>query len=387
LDLETRHANRFNRATMPPRILIAPDKFKGTLTAQAAARAIARGWRAADPKAHITQLPISDGGDGFGEILSAIFGARAVSTRAVNAAHQPCNVRWWWEPRSKTAIIESARVIGLAMLPPGRFHPFALDTFGLGLILRAAARKGARRCLVGIGGSATNDGGFGMARAFDWKFLDKAGREIGRWTELDKLATIQPPRHRLLRELLVAVDVQNKLLGARGCSRIYGPQKGLQPRDFASAEQCLRQLASVMGRYSGHNGANEPGSGAAGGLGFGLCAFAGGRLIPGFDLVARHAKISQHLRRTDLVVTGEGSIDRSTLMGKGVGELARLCRAANIPCLGLGGGVQDQAAVRQFFSAAHGLSEITSLTKAKAQPAHWLEKLAQKTAANWGAPA
>ena len=149
---------------MPLKVLIIPDKFKGTLTAREAAETIARGWRKIRPEDTLELLPMSDGGDGFGEVMGKLINARIQTTPTVDAAHRPCQSQWWWEPKTKTAIIESARVIGLAMLPPGKFHPFALDTFGLGKVIQAAARKGAKRCLVGIGGSATNDGGFGMAR-------------------------------------------------------------------------------------------------------------------------------------------------------------------------------------------------------------------------------
>ena len=148
---------------MPLNVLIVPDKFKGTLTAAAAAQAIARGWRRARPKDQLELLPMSDGGDGFGEVISQLLHARAQSIKTVDAAHRPCKAAWWWEPESRFAVVESAKVVGLAMLPPRAFHPFQLDTFGLGAVLRAAQSRGARQILIGIGGSATNDGGFGRS--------------------------------------------------------------------------------------------------------------------------------------------------------------------------------------------------------------------------------
>jgi glycerate kinase len=160
---------------MAMKVLIVPDKFKGTLTAAAAAAAIARGWRSGRPNDSLDLLPMSDGGDGFGEVTSKLLRARLQRAEAIDAAHRPCVAKWWWEPRTRTAIIESAGVIGLAMLPPKRFHPFELDTLGLGAVVQAAAQRGARRCLMGIGGSATNDGGFGLARALGWVFLDESG--------------------------------------------------------------------------------------------------------------------------------------------------------------------------------------------------------------------
>src|SRR5690349_13839430 len=260
---------------MSLRVLVIPDKFKGTLTAAAAAEAIQRGWSKVRPEDHVSILPMSDGGEGFGEVMSALLGARRQRIRTVDAAHHPCLASWWWAAKRGTAIIETASVIGLAMLPPKRFHPFKLDTFGLGALFRAAKRKGAKHGLVGIGGSATNDAGFGLARALGWEFFDRKGRAIRRWLELPSLAAIRPPqRRRWFDELVVAVDVQNPLLGRRGATRIYGPQKGLRPRDFPKAERCLYRLKTVWKTESGGDLSRVPGSGAAGGLGFGLMAFA-----------------------------------------------------------------------------------------------------------------
>jgi glycerate kinase len=366
---------------MPLRVLIIPDKFKGTLTALAAAEAIARGWRRARTGDLLSLLPMSDGGDGFGEVASALLKARVQHVKTVDAAHRPCAARWWWEPRTRTAIIESAAVIGLAMLPPQRFHPFQLDTLGLGAMVRAAAQRRARRCLMGIGGSATNDGGFGLARALGWEFLDRQGGLIEHWTALDQLDRIRAPqRRRWFSEFVVATDVKNRLLGRRGASRVYGPQKGLRPQDFTLAERCLGRLARVAKAQFGCNFACAPGAGAAGGLGFGLLAFLGADLQPGFDLFARQAALERHLRAADLVVTGEGAIDRSTLMGKGVGQIAQRCRKLNIPCIGLAGTLSASPRTGTLFTQAHALTELTSVAQAKAKPAHWLERLARRVA-------
>ena len=366
-------------------VLIVPDKFKGTLTAQAAAGAIAQGWRQARPGDTLELLPMSDGGDGFGEILSQALQAEPQTTQTVDAAQRPCQAQWGWEPHSKMAIIETAKIIGLALLPPRKYHPFELDTFGLGAVLQAAVKKGARRCLVGIGGSATNDGGFGVARAMGWSFLDKQDVPIEHWTGLKALARIfPPPRVRWFEELLVAVDVQNPLLGPSGCSRIYGPQKGLKPKDFIPADQCLRRLAATAERDLNRPCAAEAGAGAAGGLGFGLRCFLGARLLPGFDLFARHAELKRRLSAADLVITGEGAIDKSTLMGKGVGEIAYRCRQMKIPCVGLAGLVSDPKLVNQRFTQAHGLApKFTSLKQAQVKPAVWLAKLAAQVARTW----
>jgi glycerate kinase len=358
------------------KILVIPDKFKGTLTADAAARSIVRGWRRARPDDAIESLPMSDGGDGFGVAVGTLLRAQIQKIKTVDAAHRNCVANWWWEPRTKTAVIESANVIGLAKLPAGKFHPFDLDTFGLGAVIRAAARKGAKRCIIGIGGSATNDGGFGLARALGWKFLDRDGQAIERWTDLRRLASIaRPKRSRWFREMIVAVDVRNPLLGLRGATRIYGPQKGLRSEDFALAESCLLKLVKVS---SGD--ASALGAGAAGGLGFGLMTFPGAKMEPGFDLFARLADLEKRLRSVDLVITGEGRIDASTFMGKGAGEVGARCRKWKVPCIAFAGEVAARPAADRVFAQVHALTDLTTARAAKAKAEYWLERLAERTA-------
>jgi glycerate 2-kinase len=365
-------------------VLIAPDKFKGTLTAQVAADAMARGWRQVRPADHIMLFPISDGGDGFGELVGASLGARIETVRTVDAAHNPCTAEWWWEPKSYTAIIEAARVNGLARLPAGKHHPFELDTFGLGAVIASAQAKGTRRCLIGIGGSATNDGGFGIARSLGWTFFDKQGAIIESWTELHSLSDCQPPKTAgWPDEMLVAVDVQNPLLGPSGCSRVYGPQKGLRNEDFDLAERCLTRLADVLENHLRCRTADEPGTGAAGGLGFGLRSFFGARLLPGFGMFADYTGLKEHLSKANLVITGEGAIDKSTFMGKGVGELAALCRNMKIPCLGLGG-VVNHTAVAQFFTRTYAMApDLIDKATALVDSEKWLAQLAEHVAQAW----
>jgi glycerate 2-kinase len=369
---------------MALRVLVAPDKFKGTLTAREAANAIATGWRKIRPQDELDLAPISDGGDGFGPILSRALGAKAIRTRTVDAAHRKVTATWWWAAESKTAVIESANIVGLAMLPKGEFHPFDLDTRGLGKVLQAAALKGARRCLVGIGGSATNDGGFGMAEVLGWNFCDQHGEQIQSWPELSQLREVTPPKpKRLIPSVTVAVDVQNRLLGKLGCSRIYGPQKGLTAADMPTAERALRQLAIISRGPSDRNLATEPGSGAAGGLGFGLSQFAGARMKPGFAMIADALDLPARLRRADLVITGEGSLDASTAMGKGVGELALLARDRGVPCLGLAGQVSPTPGLKALFVGLSGLTELTTSRAALRRPEHWLTRLGQLAATRW----
>jgi len=368
---------------MPLHVLIVPDKFKGTLTAEQAAESIARGWQGVRRDDTLDLLPMSDGGDGFGEIISRILGAGTRNVKTVDAAHRPLEAQWWWHAGSRTAVIESARVIGLAQLPRGKYHPFDLDTFGLGAVLRDAAASGATRCLLGIGGSATNDAGFGMARALGWQFFNAHEENLARWTDLRDLAAIRPPgQGRLFEELVVAVDVRNPLLGPEGCSRVYGPQKGLM--EFEVAEQNLEQLATVLNRELKLDFADQPGAGAAGGLGFGLCSFAGARLESGFDLFARLARLEERIQSAQLVLTGEGALDAQTLMGKGVGEIGNRCRQLGVPCLGLAGAVPDPEGARKKFVGTYALTpEFTTKEESFREPALWLERLAARAAQEW----
>jgi glycerate kinase len=371
---------------MPLRVLVVPDKFKGTLAAPVVARAIARGWHAARPKDLLQLLPMSDGGDGFGEIISRLLNARAQAVGTLDAAHRRIRARWWWARETHTAVIESARVIGLAMLPSGRYHPFDLDTAGLARVLQAAAQRGCRTCLIGVGGSATNDGGFGLVRALGWRFLDRDDRPIERWTNLHTLARIVQPAQRPLNgmRVIVALDVQNKLLGPRGASRVYGPQKGLRPEDFPVAERCLGRLALIARKQGRNDYARVAGAGAAGGLGFGLLAFLRARGKSGIQMFARYAGLDRRLTTVDLVITGEGAMDKSTLMGKGVGEVARRCRKLKVPCLGLAGALDNRQLLRQRFAGVHCLTpELTTPQQAKAKPGPWLERLASAVAARW----
>jgi glycerate kinase len=369
---------------MPLHVLIVTDKFKGTLTAHAAGELIAQGWREARPQDSLELLPMSDGGDGFGDVLSRLLKVEERTIATLDAAHAPLEAQWWWDAGTRTAIIESARIIGLALLPAKKFHPFELDTFGLGAPLQAAADAGARHCLMGIGGSATNDGGFGVARSMGWRFLDEREQPIVQWRQLDSLQRICPPEPETkLPELVVAVDVRNPLLGPTGASCIYGPQKGLQ--DFDHAEKCLSQLAAVVKRDLRLDAASEPGTGAAGGLGFGLRCFFDARFEPGFDVFARHARLSERIRKAQLVITGEGAIDASTLMGKGVGEIAKLCQQARVPCLGLAGTVRRtelmQPTGEPCFAEVFGITpDLTTPELAMREPGFWLPRLAAEVA-------
>lgn len=354
------------------------------MTGIQAARCMRNGWKKRRPKDTLRLLPICDGGDGFGDALAHLESARKVRCQTIDAAHRPIQTHWWWQPDKKMAMIETALVIGLAQLPKGRFHPYQLDTFGLGKMLQQAAVKGARNCVIGIGGSATNDGGFGMARALGWQFLDHEQKEILEWTELTKLTSVHRPRKRkLFPKLIIASDVTNILLGREGASRIYGPQKGLRPCDMAKSEACLRHLADHVDPIQGKSFQTMPGTGAAGGLGYGLMAFLGGRAESGFDYFCKRSKLERHIDWADFVLTGEGSLDQSTLMGKGVGGVALKSQERKTPCIGMGGMINHKRRITHLFKNTYAITpDLTDTENALANATKWLTLLASKAASD-----
>jgi glycerate kinase len=365
---------------MALRILIVPDKFKGTMTARRAAESIARGWSEVRPDDHLEQLPMADGGDGFGEVLGHLLKAERQTCATVDSSGQARMAEWWLETGTGTAIIETAQIIGLALLPAGKHHPFTLDTFGIGAVFTQAGQAGTRRLYVGIGGSSTNDGGFGLARSLGWTFWDARGTELRTWTELDQLARLEAPVHQLSFErLIIAVDVANPLLGPEGASRVYGPQMGLrQEADLLKAEACLSRLAEVTATRIGRDFSRESGAGAAGGLGFGLKAFCGGIFQSGGEIFSTLSGLEQRIREADLVITAEGAMDAQTLMGKGVGVIARAAARAGKHCICLAGSVSVDPATVPWpdFKSYAIVPGIARLEEAMAHPEECLRRLA-----------
>ncbi|HIL71278.1 MAG TPA: glycerate kinase, partial [Verrucomicrobia bacterium] len=361
------------------KVLVVPDKFKGTLTAETITEIVGSEWRKQYPQDQLESIPMSDGGDGFGPIFGRNLKAASRWTSTFDAAHRSIRGEWWLSKNTGTAVIETARFIGLANLPSGKYHPFNLDTFGLGKVLRDVSSTGVHTCILGIGGSATNDGGFGMARALGWTFLDHHGKEIQQWTSLTKLSKIRRPRRiKLFPRTIVAVDVKNPLLGTEGASRIYGPQKGLKPENMALAEACLSRLVEVVSENTKRNLAERPGTGAAGGLGFGLAYFLIAALKPGFDIFSELTSLKERIQKVDLVITGEGAIDRSTLMGKCVGQVAALSRKQGKPCYAVTGHLKNRRLSEKHFTRIFCVSpDLTDIDSAMKRPKSYLRKLAR----------
>ncbi|HET9984169.1 MAG TPA: glycerate kinase [Longimicrobiales bacterium] len=322
---------------------MAPTAFKGTISAAAAADAMARGARRAAPTAEVRAVPLSDGGPGLLDALRASRGDGVLSVPATGPLGGIVDVRVL--RAGGDAVLESADACGLHLVPAGARDPLRATTFGVGEALRAlvpgarpavsgaARREHIARVLLGLGGSATVDGGAGMARALGWRLLDGRGAEIPPGGGgLEALAAIVPPAPRPpLPPVTALADVDAPLLGARGAARVFGPQKGADAAAVERLEAGLARLADVLRAALGVDVANVPGAGAAGGLGAGVIAFLGGRLVPGSRWTLDAVGFDALLRRARLVVTGEGAYDDQTGMGKVVGEVVRRARALGVP--------------------------------------------------------
>ena len=323
------------------RVLIAPQSFKGSADAVAVAAAIARGLRRADPDVRCDELPLADGGEGTVHALVRATNGTLRRSRVHDPLLREIDAEWGTLGDGTTAVIEMAAANGLPLLREDERDPRRTSTRGTGELIVAAAMSGAHRIIVGIGGSATNDGGAGMARAFGYRFLDAGGADLpeggAALARLHRLDGQTDPR--LIRPTIeVACDVRNPLLGPEGASAIYGPQKGATPVMVAELDAALTRYADVVEAFVGRNVRDVPGAGAAGGLGAGLIAFLDARLRSGAELVLGAAHFADRLRDADLVITGEGRIDLQSVYGKLTQAVVDAAVAAGIPVAIVAGG-------------------------------------------------
>lgn len=328
------------------RVLVAMDKFKGSMSALEACESVSRAF----PECECDSFPIADGGEGTVEALVNCLGGRIQSAEVSDALGQPIEAIWGLAERkgAQVGIIEMCAASGLAILGSDPKDPQAASTFGTGQLMQEALSQGCRKIVVGIGGSATNDGGTGMARALGYRFLDAAGLEIiDLPAGLDRLHAIAPPANFPEVEVIAACDVENPLLGSAGATRVYGPQKGVE--DFDWFESRLERLANVVSQWKGEDLREVPGAGAAGGLGFGLLVFCGARLTPGFEMLANLGNLERRVQEADVVLTGEGSIDAQTLFGKGPAGVARMARGSGVRVIGFGGRVVSAPGLHELF--------------------------------------
>jgi glycerate kinase len=366
----------------PVRILIAPDKFKGSLSAPAAAEAIARGLRSVWPDAEIDLAPIADGGEGFAESLKVALGAEWMNVASEDALGRPISARYAWLAGERLAILEMSEASGLHRIAPEDRDPLRAETFGTGILIADAMRRGAQRILVGLGGSATTDGGVGMARALGFRFLEREGRDFPAAPgALESLAQIVRPGQWVLPEIFAACDVQNPLLGERGAARVYGPQKGADGATVALLDRALTRLADVCATDLGCDHRDVPGSGAAGGLGFGLLTFCRAKIRPGFDMIAETLRLGERIAAADLVITGEGRIDDQTLDGKGPAGVAALARHAGRRVIAFGGAITAAAENSGAFDALIPIADRPmAIAEAMADAAPLLERASRRAA-------
>jgi glycerate kinase len=369
------------------RIVVAPDKFEGSLTASQAAQAIMAGLRRTHPHAEVICLPIGDGGAGT---LDALLGAgfEPIRTAVTGPTGRP--VEATIALRDEYCFVEMAEASGLKRLPGGRPAPLEATTFGTGELIRAALDLGVYQFALGIGGSATTDGGAGMASALGVRFLDAEGRELPRGgISLSQLAHIDmsglDPRLAGVK-VTVACDVDNPLVGPHGAAAIYGPQKGATPEDVRRLDSALRHYAHVLVNEIGIEVAATPGAGAAGGLGAGAIAFLHADMVSGIELILDLLEFNRHVKGADLVITGEGKLDAQSLRGKAPWGVARASGSHGVPVIALAGVVKlGRRDLRLAgFKEAHALTGLEpSVSRCMTEAAPLLERLAERVSGAW----
>jgi glycerate 2-kinase len=326
------------------RIVIAPQEFKGSLTAVEAARAIADGLRRVLPDAELVLAPMADGGPGTVEAVVTAKGGRWQKTTVRGPLGAPVEAAWGTLD-GDTAVIEMAAASGLALIPESQRDPRITSTYGTGQLIAAALAAGCHRIIVGMGGSATNDGGAGVAQALGARLLDDAGQELppggaalSRLARID-VSGLEPSVH--AARVVAATDVSNPLCGPQGASAVYGPQKGATPAIVRELDAALAHYAAVIERDLGVRVLDVAGAGAAGGLGAGLVAFLGAEILPGAKLVAEAVGLEQRIAGADLVIAGEGRLDAQTAFGKAPWEVARLAGQAGVPAIAIVGSIGE----------------------------------------------
>ena len=367
------------------RILIAPDKFKGALNAREVAESIAAGLREVLPDAEMDVAPMADGGEGTAEAICDALGGSWLKCKAHDPLGREIEAHYAWIDQDKLAVMEMSEAAGMRRLRANEFDVDLASTFGVGEMILDAAERGARQIIIGLGGSATNDGGFGMARAIGFQFFADAKQLNGPIHELEKLTRVVAPspaasrlplpegqdggEGKALAKIIAAVDVRNPLLGVNGATRVFGPQKGATPNQIDELERALTRLADVVAEQFGFDYRDKPGAGAAGGIGFGLMSFCGATIRPGFDVVAESIGLEAKMKDVDLVITGEGSLDRQTLEGKTPAGVARCARKLGKRVYAIVGRATDEEESRKLFDGVYqnarpGISDEQNMKRA-----------------------
>jgi glycerate kinase len=372
---------------MTKRVVLAPDKFKGSLAAAEVAGALAAGMLEFNPGLATIMLPVADGGDGtVAAALSAGFDKIVVD--AVGPTGEQMRAPYALD--GHRAVVELAAVVGLSMLPGGRLDPLGSSTYGLGLVIADAIRRGATTIVLGLGGSASTDGGAGMVQALGARLLDGEGRDVppggGNLGGTERL-DLAPLRAMLgVVTIIVATDVDNPLLGPRGAAAVFGPQKGATPQQVAELEQGLRHWSQLVSGATGREDAERSGAGAAGGTGFAALALLDAEIKPGIELILDLIDFDRKITGVDLVVTGEGSLDDQSLAGKAPVGVARAGARAGIPVVAVAGRLQlSVARLREAgISAAYPLTDLEpDLDRCIANAGPLLRRVGAQIAKEW----
>lgn len=373
------------------KLVIAPDSFKESLDAQQVAFAIERGFQSIFPEIHTVCVPVADGGEGTTEALVAATAGVQISESVRGPLGEPLNAIWGLlgeQPNTAlTAVVETAAASGLDKISSAQRDALRATTYGTGELILAALERGVRRIILGLGGSATNDGGMGLLSALGARFLDAKGEvlEAG-GAALARLASInlsQMDSRVAETEFLVACDVDNPLLGARGASAIFGPQKGATPEQVEQLDAALANLADISAKLLGRDCREVAGAGAAGGLGYALVQFLNARMAPGIDLVLEAVRFDEQLQGADLVITGEGRVDGQSLSGKTPVGVARWAKRHDLPVIALCGSIGAGAegvhkiGIDALFTVVPG---VCTLDDAMAEAAANLERTAAQIA-------
>ena len=327
------------------KLVIAPDSFKESMSAERVALAIAAGWREVFAEAEIRLCPMADGGEGTVEAVLSATGGERRELQVCGPLGIPVTAHWGWLPDERQAVIEMAAASGLHWVAAEQRDARITTTYGTGELVLAALDAGARRIILGIGGSATNDGGAGLLEALGARLLNEEGQPIGRGgaalTDLQRIELAGLDTRLAATEIIIAADVDNPLCGPHGASHVFGPQKGASADQVEQLDHALSHFADVMAAALGQDYRDVPGVGAAGGLGFAARAVLGARFRPGIELVAELSGLAEAVQGADLVITGEGRLDGQSLHGKTPVGVARIARAAGVPVIALAGSLGE----------------------------------------------
>jgi glycerate kinase len=326
-------------------ILLAPDSFKDSLPATAVADYMAKGIRRVMPNAQITKLPLSDGGEGLLEALIEPLKGKYIEVEVKDPLNRNIKANYGILDKGKTAVIEMARASGLELLRPNERNPSITSTYGTGQLIKDALDKDCKKLIIGLGGSATNDGGMGLAKALGVKFLNIKGEQIeeggGALGTLDRIDVSELDKRLTNCEIIAACDVTSPLTGKNGSSLIFGAQKGGDHKTLIQLDKNLSNYAKVIQQDLGKDIKNVKGVGAAGGTAMGLLAFLEAELKPGIDLIMKELQLETHLKQADLVITGEGQIDQQTLSGKTIAGLVKMAKQHQVSVIAIAGKVDQ----------------------------------------------